>query len=158
MAGSLPDHRHHTPTMLGDFGKDLMLPEPHPTPSRTQHHQHQLDHKGGDLRFNGGSGGVSRTFCHCKKHKEGDSFRCKKYKKGDWGRRLRVTLFMFLQWKKILQPPPDPLFPQPDPTSRTPRSLPDPPKDAPKIPPRYPKIPTLLSMSFSYSLFLSFSF
>ena len=45
MAGSLPDHQHHTPTTLGD----LMLPEPHPTPSRTQHHQHQLDHKGGIL-------------------------------------------------------------------------------------------------------------
>ena len=155
MAGSLPDHRHHTPTMLGDFGKDLMLPEPHPTPSRTQHHQHQLDHKGGIFVST-----EAQEECPepSEKHKKGDSFRCKKYKKGDWGRRLRVTLFMFLQWKKILQPPPDPLFPQPDPTSRTPRSLPDPPKDAPKIPPRYPKIPTLLSMSFSYSLFLSFSF
>ena len=49
MAGSLPDHQHHTPTMLGDFGKDLTLPEPHPTISRTQHHQHQLDDKGGIL-------------------------------------------------------------------------------------------------------------
>ena len=62
-----------------------------------------------------------------------------------------MTLFMFLQWKKILHSPPDPLFPQPDPTSRTPRSPPDPPKMPPKYPQDTPRSP-------SYSLFLSFSF
>ena len=107
LGGSLPDH-HHTIGVLGDFGKDLMLPNPKnwccPNHTRPPQEPSIISISWASRRITRGEmlvGTEDQEECPepsaiAKNIKGVTPSSAKKHKKGDWGRRLRVTLFMFL--------------------------------------------------------------